>query len=76
MDRREVLKRELKANALWGISSESSCRNVGKVGCHDIEVSPPVLGEIQPGEPYYEIQLDISTGELTVTNFDGEGNQL
>jgi len=77
MDRREVLKRELRANAYWGIGArDDTCRGIGQVGCQGIDVEPSAPPVVRPGEPFYTVSLDTTTGEVTVQNFDGQGNEI
>lgn len=73
MDRREVLRRELAANAKWGLKSS---HEIGEISCRDIEVETTPSSEIQPGEEYYQVSVDGETGSITVTGFDSEGNEL
>lgn len=73
--RSEITKSIIDSESYWGIPPRS-CHDIGRMGCHDVPRPSRVEHEPQPGEPYYTISMDIKTGEITVTNFDGEGNQL
>ena len=77
MERRELQRRMLESRSYWGLdSSDGTCRDIGRVGCHDITPQSRPQAEIEPGVPYYKVAMDTETGEITVTNFDAEGNQL
>jgi hypothetical protein len=57
-DRRSRLKRQLAANAYWGIDSNSHC--------HDADTSStfePV--EASEGDDGYVVSFDMETGEIT-----------
>lgn len=58
-DRRSRLKRQLAANAYWGIDSNSHC--------HDV-VPTSTFEPVEPteGDDGYTVSLDIKTGEITV----------
>ena len=56
MDRREILKRELRANAHLGL---------GAVGCHDVP-APPKVHELAVGDDGYVVSLDLTTGNIGV----------
>jgi len=61
MDRREILKRRLRADITWGL---------GNVSCHEIDASSgsvnPVSAEPTSDEDYYVITVDSNTGDTSV----------
>lgn len=63
----EQLLREIDTNTYWGI---------GRMGCHDIPAPPRIDRSPKPGEPYYVVSLNVETGEITTTHFDGDGSQI
>jgi hypothetical protein len=65
MDRREVLRREIAANAYWGI---------GRTGCHDIPAPQQYVGIAVEGDPRYVATVDLETGEMTVESGQAEGD--
>ena len=46
------------------------------MGCHDIYSPPRPEPQIRPGEESYEVKLDTETGNITITGFDGQGNEI
>jgi|GEM_PF-5054309 len=69
MNRREILRRRLRADVLWGL---------GNVGCHGayadgrparLALADPTLG---PGEPFYVVTLDSASGNISVAPGDVE----
>jgi hypothetical protein len=58
-DRSSVLKRQLAANAFWGVDSNSHC--------HDVPPrSTPRPVEVTEDGDYYVVAADTKTGEFTI----------
>ena len=71
MDRREIMKRGLRADIRWGL---------GNVGCHGTYSDGRVDGSAseptpEPGEGFYVVTLDPATGDISVAPGDASQSE-